>query len=201
MIEKCTGKITDWLVKCDVVKEADRELYKYAVYSIFLTLAPVLLAIGIGSLFGDAGRSILIILPFVIIRKFSGGYHTKKVWTCLICSSLLLILCVALSFRINCSRILIGITAGASVSLACFSPIGHENRLLSREERSRYKRITAAIAANFILVDLLLFWFHQYTYVICVSIGIILSAGLQLPCILRGLFLNCKMRFLLERDR
>ena len=34
MIKKCTKKITDWLIRCDAVKEIERELYEYAVYSI-----------------------------------------------------------------------------------------------------------------------------------------------------------------------
>lgn len=41
-MEKCTGKIADWLVKYDVIQETDRELYEYAIYSILLTLSPIL---------------------------------------------------------------------------------------------------------------------------------------------------------------
>ena len=86
MIEKCTRKITDWLIRCDAAEEQDRLLYEYAMYSILLTLYPVILAIGIGILFGAARRSILIIVPFVVIRKFSGGYHAKRAGTCLMSS-------------------------------------------------------------------------------------------------------------------
>ena len=45
MIDKCTKKITDWLIRCDAVEKQDRLLYEYAVYSILLTLYPVILAI------------------------------------------------------------------------------------------------------------------------------------------------------------
>lgn len=184
MIDKCTKKITDWLIRCDAVEKQDRLLYEYAVYSILLTLYPVILAIGIGILFGSARRSILIILPFSVIRKFSGGYHAKRAGTCLMSSSLLLLLCIVLTFYIKCGWILMGITAMAAVSLSCFSPLDNENRLLSREEHSCYKKITIMIVMSFVLADLLLFWFHLYLSVVCISIGIILSAGLQLPCIL-----------------
>ena len=184
MIDKCTKKITDWLIRCDAVEKQDRLLYEYAVYSILLTLYPVILAIGIGILFGSARRSILIILPFSVIRKFSGGYHAKRAGTCLMSSSLLLLLCIVLTFYIKCGWILMGITAMAAVSLSCFSPLDNENRLLSREEHSCYKKITIIIVMSFVLADLLLFWFHLHLSVVCISIGIILSAGLQLPCIL-----------------
>ena len=39
-MEKCTGKITDWLIECDAIPETDRKLYEYAIYSILLSLSP-----------------------------------------------------------------------------------------------------------------------------------------------------------------
>lgn len=46
-MERCTGKITDWLIKCGAIPETDRELYEYAIYSILLSLSPMLLALAI----------------------------------------------------------------------------------------------------------------------------------------------------------
>lgn len=183
MTERCIKKITAWLIRCEAIEEQDQFLYEYAVYSILLTLSPVFFAIGFGVLSGTVRRSILIILPFVVIRKFSGGYHAKRAGTCLMSSSLLLLLCIILSFYIKCGWILMGITSVAAVSLMRFSPFDNENRLLSWEERFCYKRITIMIVMSLVLVDLLLFWFDLYLYVVCISIGMILSAGLQLPCI------------------
>ena len=170
MIEKCANTIADWLINCEVVKETDKELYSYAVYSILLSLSPLLLAIGFGIGMGCVGRSVMIIMPFVIIRKFSGGYHTKHAWSCLIWSCLLLVLCMVLSFHIKCGWVLALITVGAAVSLICFSPIDNENRVLSQEE-----------------CDALLFVCQLHIYSICISIGIMLSAGLQLPYIFKEL--------------
>ena len=76
-MERCTGKITDWLIKCGAIPETDRELYEYAIYSILLSLSPMLLALAIGALFGSAVQGVLTITPFVILRKFSGGYHAN----------------------------------------------------------------------------------------------------------------------------
>ena len=96
-MERCTGKITDWLIKCGAIPETDRELYEYAIYSILLSLSPMLLALAIGALFGSAVQGVLTITPFVILRKFSGGYHAKSARVCFISSSLLLVLCILIS--------------------------------------------------------------------------------------------------------
>lgn len=190
MIEKCANIIVDWLINCKVVKKTDKELYNYAVYSVLLSLYPLALAVGFGICMGCVRQSATIIMPFVIIRKFSGGYHTKHAWSCLIWSCLLLLSCIVISFYIKCGWGTVLITVGATVSLVCFSPIDNENRPLNKEEHSRYKRITTVLAITFLFMVVLLFMFQLYTYSICVSMGIILSAGLQLPHIIKKLVKN-----------
>ena len=185
MMEKCANIIADWLISCKVVEETDKELYSYAVHSILLSLSPLALAIGFGVCMGCVRQSVMIIMPFVIIRKFSGGYHTKHAWLCLIWSCLLLLLCITMSFYIKCGWKTAVITVGSAVSLVCFSPIDNENRVLDQEEYSRYKRITAVLVTMFLCIDTLLFVCQLYTYSICISIGIVLSAGLQFPCIFK----------------
>lgn len=183
-MKNCTEKIAGWLIRCNAIKSEDRELYEYALYCIFLTFSPIFLAIVFGLLYGAVWRSLLIIFPFMVIRKFSGGYHAKTATTCLLSSSLLLIMCITLSFYINSSLVLIGITVGTTISLICFSPIDNKNRPLSEEEKKHYKQITVTIAVSFIIADLLLFWFQLDICGVCISIGLILSAALQIPCII-----------------
>lgn len=187
MIEKCTVKIADWLIGCDAVSESDRELYEYAIYSIFLTISPLFLAVGIGFLFGAAWQSILIILPFVVVRKFSGGYHAKKASICFASSSLLLVSCIILSLCIECNFTLLIFAALSAISLMHFSPLESENRVLSRTEQVYCKKITTVIVACFVIVDLILFLFHMYSCVVCISIGLILSAALQYPCVIHNI--------------
>ncbi|MDE7431273.1 MAG: accessory gene regulator B family protein [Lachnospiraceae bacterium] len=185
MMEKCANIIADWLISCKVVEETDKELYSYAVHSIILSLSPLALAIGFGVCMGCVRQSVMIIMPFVIIRKFSGGYHTKHAWSCLIWSCLLLLLCITMSFYIKCGWEIALITVGAAVSLILNSPIDNVNRELDREEHHRYKKVTTVLVLIFVFTALLLFECRLYIYSICISIGIVLSAGLQLPCIFK----------------
>lgn len=185
MIEKCADVVTEWLIGCGVIEKADRELYSYAVTSFLMSLSPLMMAVGFGIAMGCVRQSVMIVIPFAIIRKFSGGYHTKHLWTCLIGSCLLLFMCIVVSFHVRCQWICAFITVWAAVSLVIFSPIDNENRVLSQEEHRIYKKITAILVVSFLLVDVLFVWLHLTRYAVCISIGIILSAGLQLPCIIR----------------
>lgn len=73
------------------------------------------------------------------------------------------------------------VTIGSAVSLIVFSPIDNENRVLSPDERVLYKKVTVILVIIFLLLDVILFLLHLNTYAVCISIGIMLSAGLQLP--------------------
>lgn len=187
MIVKGAEIITNWLIKNNEIDKADKELYQYALYSFFLTLSPMLLAIVLGGVMGCLKESVCIILPFMFIRKFSGGYHAKHSGTCLICSSLLLSLCIGVSMYAKCNRYLFLLTFFASIMLIIFSPIEHENRRLDHEEKRRYKIIASILVLLFGILSIVCFMFHKDKAALCISIGIILSAGLQVPCILNSI--------------
>ena len=63
------------MVRCNAINEADKELYKYALYSFFLLVSPLILAGVIGFGLGSVKHGVALIFPFVVLRKFSGGYH------------------------------------------------------------------------------------------------------------------------------
>ena len=155
------------------------------MYSICLSCSPLFLAIIIGEISGNIKQSMLIIIPFVCIRKFSGGYHAKRAGTCLISSSLVLLSCIGLSFYIKCGWTLGVITVLAAASLIYFSPIDSENRRLEQEEKKYCKKSIIRIILFFLILELLMLLCDSCTFVVCISIGIVLSAALQLPCILK----------------
>jgi len=191
MIERTARRITEWMIKCEVVKESEKELYVYAAHSFILTLLPVVLSLILGLILKVPINGILIILPFTAVRKYSGGFHASKEAVCLICSSLLILLCIFLSVIISCSWIMLTIAGISAISLICFSPIENDNRILAEEEQYKYKRTTAIIAGGFFFANLLFFLFNLGRLSICISIGVILPALLQVPCIITKLF-HCK---------
>lgn len=187
MIEKCADIMADWLANHDAIKSDDKELYKYALYSIFLSLLPLLLAVGFGISMRCVGQSVMIIIPFVILRKFSGGYHAKHSWTCMTGSCLLLLLCIRLSFHIQYGWTSVSVAVVAGASLIYLSPIDNENRVLSDEEHHLYKWVTAVLVVILLLADVLFLLCGLHTCSSCISIGIILTSGLQYPCVLSKL--------------
>lgn len=187
-MRKCADTVVNWMIRNNAINEIDRELYIYAVESLVMLLLPLIYAGMIGLCLGNITQGIMVVLPFVILRKFSGGYHAKNFWICTFLSSLLLLLCIMLSIRLKFGWQLVIATVMASVSLFFFSPIDSESRLLDEEEKSMYKSITFYCLLMLGIVNMVLYFFKQYTCMVAFFIGIQLSAGLQIPYILKKLW-------------
>ena len=183
-MKQCVEAIISWLIKCNAINSEDKELYNYALYSMFLSLSPILLALFWGIFFKCPLKSLLIVFPFMLIRKYSGGYHTKNLWSCLVWSTILLLLCILVCIHLENKEIYWPIVLLASASLVCFSPIDNENRRLTESERNIYKKQTITIVTSFLLILSFLYIKQLFRYFICISIGITLSACLQIPSLI-----------------
>lgn len=193
-MKKYSAAIVDWFVSCEVIEEKDRELYSYAIKSFFLSLFPVFLAALLGLFRGCIDRGIIIVMPFMMIRKYSGGYHAKKLRSCLLSSSLLLLFCIEVSRHCEYGWTLVICAIISAISLIIFSPIDNENRPLDQEDFGHYKKVILIIVLLMGLIAGVLALVKLYTYAACICIGIMLSAGLQVPCILKRIVKKAQKR-------
>ena len=75
----------------------------------------------------------------------------------------------------------------AMISLSVWSPIDSENRRLEIDEKRQYKKIAVLISVIFLFVHLLLLLLGLKEPAVCIAVGLVLSAGLQLPCVVQSL--------------
>ncbi len=195
-MEQLAGVIVSWLIRQEAIEEESRELYEYAVHSFFLGITPLIYAVIIGGLMGEVRTSIVLILPFMIIRKFSGGFHAKREWVCLVSSCLLLFGCIFTASHIEHNVLFDAIVIWAVVSLIVCSPIDSENRRLEPDEKKLRKKETTIISLFFYIVYIGLLLLGKQSYAVCIGTGMILTAGLQVPCIIKNIAKKCrKMSF------
>lgn len=191
-MESLTKRITEWLIANKAVEDADRELYEYAVYCMLITISPLLLVLFIGIFMGTLVEGVFLIIPFMCIRKYSGGYHAKNIKICFIYSCGLLVLCMYLASHIEYGLWVSALATISVVSLSIWSPVDSKNRRLVPDEKVRYKKKAAGISACFLLVHLLLFLLGEKVLALSIAVGLVLSAGLQVPCVLQSLWKSVK---------
>lgn len=186
MSAKCACFIAKWLIDHEAIRKEDYDLYVYAAYSLIMTLAPLGLALSLGVLLGHAAAAVTIILPFMVIRKFSGGYHAKKAWVCLTSSPIILGGCIFASEYITYSYGLICFMLISVVLLILNSPVESENRRLNEQERRTYKKVTIVLVVLSMLISFVCCECGLENTAANLAIGVILTGALQIPCLWGG---------------
>lgn len=185
-MESLTKRITKWLIANRAIEEADGGLYEYAIYSTLITISPVFLVLIIGIFMGTLVEGVFLIIPFMCIRKYSGGYHAKNFKTCFISSCGLLVLCMYLASHIIYDLWISVLVVISVIGLSLWSPIDSENRRLEPDEKEQYRKKVIQITIGFLVIHLLLVLFGKKEWAVSIAVGLMLSAGLQLPCIFQS---------------
>lgn len=141
-----------------------------------------------GGLFNCVLESAVMLVPFIVIRKFSGGFHFQAQGLCLVVSSIMLGGAVVI---LNCIRqiqlqwplsVLVVISV---ISIAIQSPIDSPARPLSQKERKVFRWVAISIALFTSCLYMILICWGQWRWAVPIGIGIIIPAILQLPCALQ----------------
>lgn len=195
MIKHLSDWVAKWMEREGAISDKDNDLFSYAVYSLLFGLLPIIIAIILGFAFGMLREGLLMILPFMLIRKFSGGYHLDSPKICVIFSIALLALAMVLLKVVAQGGYMYFLTVMVSLSVIClcvFSPVENSARMLTNTERRLFRKTARVLAVVSLLVYLVL---CETTYVQCAAafgVGILLVACLQLPTGIKSVL--CKLR-------
>lgn len=198
-MQKYAGTIITWLICQQAIQERDRELYTYALYNMVLLIIPLGLAVMFGWIIGNIRQAIVMIIPFMMLRKFSGGFHAKTPLRCMAISSFLLFLCIKIIFELSCNWKLLIVTAIMGGSLIIFSPVDSQKRRLEKQRKEQYRKVVCEFVMFFLILIFILWKLNAQKYAVSIAVGIWLSAGLQIPCLIKQLTLVKNGRKILFR--
>lgn len=195
MINRISSHTANWLVNQGIISTDDQSLFTYAMYCLFLGLSPVFIILSLGTVSGMLHEGILLIIPFMAIRKFSGGYHLKSAKWCFILSVITLSLALFCINKITEGQYYVFLTYAVLFSvliLYCFSPIDSDARKLSKKEKHVFQLIARIISTVIFLLYLLFLFYGLNSICSALGMGIIMSALLQIPCIIERCSSNKK---------
>lgn len=184
-LNNMSEKIADWLIRQKAISADERELYAYAVHCLFSLIYLLVFALVIGAFLGMPIEAVAMIIPFIVVRKFSGGYHADSFYKCLIISSIVIVTMLQISKYINNNMFFNVIYIGSSILLMIFSPIDSANKRLDNDDKRFCKKVTILIVlVLFIIVELL--WIAGYRhYTKYIEVGVILAELLQIVAIFK----------------
>lgn len=183
MIQELSFKVAKWLEQEDAISGKDNGLFSYAVYSLLFGLLPIFIVTILGLAFGMLREGLLMIIPFMMIRKFSGGYHLNSPKLCIICSTVLLALAMRFIKVIVCGGHLSLLTVLVVLSVIClcaFSPVENNSRKLTRKERQLFRKVACILAMASLVGYLVMCEAIAIQYSAAFGVGILLAAVLQI---------------------
>jgi accessory gene regulator B len=146
MINRISDRITENLVKSNIIADEDRELYHFGLYQGMIFLLNLAVAMLIGILTGMLFQMAIFLTCFALLRRYSGGYHEKTQLRCFFSSMFMMLFAILIikymTVPLWCYGIII-LIAGSCIFI--LAPMEHENRTFLPEELKIYKRIARII--------------------------------------------------------
>lgn len=188
MIHIVSDAIAKWLEMEGAVSSEDRTLYAYAAYSFLFGTLPIGIVMLLGSCFGLLQEGIILIIPFMMLRKFCGGFHLKSSGICFVATISVLTFSLGLVMYTVCAEqmgLLSVLVCLSVLSLCIFSPIENQARKLSERERIVFRTVARLLSLISLTIYFFLSFHASIRYSAAFGIGILLVGVLQVPCILR----------------
>lgn len=184
MLQVLSRNIIDVFILNNVIsKKEDRDIYAYGMELILSSIINILSVLIISIFFGKFAEAVAFFLAFIPIRTYAGGYHAR---THLGCFSLLMAVysvVLILIFFIPDNLLYasaVGLSLVSVILTAKFAPIEDANKILTKEEKIKYRKISIAIVfTQIIFLIFFLFILNLKSISLGFSLGQI-SAALSL---------------------
>lgn len=184
MIETLAKKITTKFIDNNIIKSEEREIYNYCFETTIVMGISYLILIVLSIIFSESLISLIFLLSFWIFRKTCGGYHASNYAVCGLMSlfSYLFLILVAkkitILFNVSFFLLIIGL-----LIILALSPIQDDNKPFTDKQYKRFKIISKALAAIFILVFTILelsgkhnLLINKYYFSFCYGIDLVALA-------------------------
>lgn len=183
-----SGWLSRRMVERGIIKEEEQEIYQFGIRNGMIILLNVLTAFLIGLVTEKLLIVAVFTVSFMVLRSYTGGYHSDSRIFCYIGSNLVLFIPVytqSLFVKTEDSILCILLAIAVSIILI-FSPMHSKNRKLDEAELKHFGRKARAITvAQLIVLGVLWYMEHEsYAYAIyssiCITAVLMLIGKIQL---------------------
>lgn len=177
-MEKIGSKFIEFFVSNDIIKNEDKEIYKYALNIILSSLIHIATVMILGLCFNLLIESLVFYFAYIVIRKFAGGYHANTQLRCFLASVISTLLILGLmKWVLLFDNIIIDFLIEV-LGLVCTIIIGFlsssdtDAKPLCDKEKRLYKKVTILISFALLILSAVLFMFgiNNMSYSIVLAI-------------------------------
>lgn len=176
-MEKCSERIVDYMLNNNIILEQDREIYLFGLISMLRIFLNIITLISIGILLGMLRECIVFVIFTILLRTYSGGFHSDNPIVCYFISVITVILAL-LSIKFEVSNVYNSIILFV-VSLALilkYAPVGHKNKPLKEIEIKVYRGRLLVVIAGLLFISIILMLFSFESLFIAGNVAFLVDA-------------------------
>lgn len=146
MLEKFAGWLVGWMLASQAFPKEDAPLVSFGIIQGLRTMIEIILMLLTGLFMNLLWQGALVLIAFMPLRIYAGGYHARTPMQCAV-KTWLLFLGILLLYKFSpdllCAQILLLAITG--LSLWKFAPVEHENKPLEEYEVIKYRKLAFGI--------------------------------------------------------
>ena len=179
-MKNCIKKaIITWLFKEDLEDEA-YDIYSYGIYQIVSYVINFFTILLIGIAFRRLLEVIILVVFFMAVRPYAGGYHASSAIKCYILTNIMIIGALLAIKYIQINNIfMICLLALNSIVIFVLAPVDTANKKLDEIEYIVYRKKTVKILSVEIIISIIMIAMNCHIVAECIIFAhIILSFAL-----------------------
>lgn len=165
-MEKLSCKLTDLLLKFEVISKENYSIYKYGFLTGLELSLWILFCVITAFILDMVDESILFFILFLNLRSYVGGIHLKLYYHCFALSTtihwIILLFTKYSSMQLHIKMVIIVIS---NCILLFFKPVDNSNRKVDMEENILFETKKIRNILIVFIMSLIFYFLHLNTYV------------------------------------
>ena len=190
-MELLSRRFIEFMLENKIIPEQDKEIYRFGFVLMLRIILNVLTLLFIGTCFNMIVESITFLICFLMLRSYSGGFHSDNPVICFLISVLatisMLFVIKSGMWSVQFSCVLIVLSLGVILR---YAPVEHKNKPLEEIERKIYRKRLWGIVCVLIFVMFMFIFMNKLFLLYSGSISFGMTAIMIL--VARGELFNKK---------
>lgn len=179
MFFRLSCKIARYMTDRKIIVSDEEEICQYGVQQLLTMTLNLVCTVVLGVIYGMLPESILIMVLYIPLRSYAGGFHAKTSFRCFIYSLIMMVLLLSVIKFLSLGNIICSVISIMSGILIYFiSPVPDKNKPLDKTEYNVFRRKSRQILVAEILVYAVSVLMQWYIIMECVSLSLGMVEGM-----------------------
>ncbi len=178
MLNYLSNRIADFLLLNRVISTEEKDVYIYGLKLAISSALNFVICLLISIAMNQLLNGIMFFVAFSSLRKFTGGFHSKKYLNCNIIFGLTVFISLLLNqtidYYFNEITVIVSLILCAIV-IFMFAPVYNANKELSEDETIKFKILSLVVYCIHIFIYAIIFFAFGYKFNIIIITDVVVT--------------------------